>query len=55
MAKIVKGQNLKISADEILQEKVLPMSKEKKYFVITDEEGNIRGYFSIKEKTLGKD
>lgn len=27
MAKIVKGQNLKISADEILQEKVLPMSK----------------------------
>lgn len=29
MAKIVKGQNLKISADENLQEKVLPMSKEK--------------------------
>lgn len=56
MAKIVKGENLKNSSDENLQDNIISLpKKDNKYFVITDEDGNIKGYFPIKEKTLGKD
>ena len=33
----------------------LPKEETKKYFVLTDGEGNIKGYFPIKDKNLGKD
>lgn len=55
MAKIVKGENLKNSVEENLKDNIIALPKEKKYFVITDDDGNIKGYFPIKEKNLGKD
>jgi hypothetical protein len=59
MGKIVKGVNLKNSADEVLkltlQEDVIDLPKEKSYYVTTDEEGNVKGYYQLKEKSLGKD
>lgn len=55
MAKIVKGQNLKNSAEDNLKENIIALPKEKRYYVVTDEEGNIKGYFPLKKKNLGKD
>ena len=55
MAKVVKGENVKNSAEENLKENIIKLSKEKHYYVTTDEEGNIKGYFPLKEKSLGKD
>ena len=55
MAKIVKGENVKSSAEENLKENIIELPKEKHYYVTTDEEGNIKGYFPLKEKSLGKD
>ena len=55
MSKIVKGENLKNSAEENLKETIISLPKTKQYFVETDEEGNIKGYFPLKEKSLGKD
>lgn len=56
MAEIVKGENLKSSTNDDLQDSIISLpKKDKKYFVITDDDGNIKGYFPIKEKTLGKD
>ena len=55
MARLVKGENLKNSAEENLKENIISLPKEKKYYVVTDDDGNIRGYFPIKDKNLGKD
>ena len=56
MAQLVKGENLKNSTEENLKEKIISLPKKlKRYYVETDDEGNIRGYFPIKEKKLGKD
>ena len=56
MAKIVKGENLINSSDEVLNSsKVIKLPKEKAYYVTTDENGNIKGYFPLKSKNLGKD
>ena len=55
MAKIVKGENVKSSAEENLKENIIELPKEKSYYVVTDEEGNIKGYFPLREKSLGKD
>jgi|GEM_PF-2172426 len=58
MPKLVKGENVKNSIDDNLKENIIELPKEdktRKFFVTTDEEGNIKGYFPIKEKTLGKD
>ena len=38
-----------------MKENIIKLSKEKHYYVTTDEEGNIKGYFPLKEKSLGKD
>ena len=54
MAKVVKGENVKSSAEENLKENIIELPKEKHYYVTTDEEGNIKGYFPLKEKSLGK-
>ena len=55
MARLVKGENLKKSAEENLKENIISLPKEKKYFVVTDNDGNIKGYFPIKDKNLGRD
>ena len=55
MAKIVKGENVKNSVEDNLKENVIELDKEKRYYVTTDEEGNIKGYFPLKQKSLGKD
>ena len=55
MAKVVKGENVKNSAEENLKENIIELPKEKRYYVTTDEEGNIKGYFPLKENKLGKD
>ena len=58
MSKIVKGENIKNSADESLKENTIDLlkeSKEKTYYVVTDEDGNIKGYFPLKSKNLGRD
>ena len=55
MAKIVKGEILKSATDNDLKDFAVPLPKEKHYYVTTDENGNIKGYFPLKEKTLGKD
>ena len=55
MAKIVKGENVKSSAEENLKENIIELPKEKRYYVVTDDEGNIKGYFPLKENKLGKD
>ena len=56
MARLVKGENLKNSAEENLKENIVSLpKKEKKYYVVTDDDGNIKGYFPIKNKNLGKD
>ena len=55
MAKVVKGENVKNSAEENLKENIIELPKEKRYYVVTDEEGNIKGYFPLKENKLGKD
>ena len=55
MSKIVKGENIKNSADESLKENIVELPKEKAYYVVTDEEGNVKGYFPLKNKKLGKD
>ena len=55
MAKIVKGENLKNSADEVLKENVIDLPKEKAYYVTIDENGNVKGYFPLKDNKLGKD
>lgn len=55
MAKFVKGENLKNSIEDNLKEKVIPLPKEKYYYVTTDDDGNIKGYFPLKKNNLGKD
>ena len=55
MAQLVKGQNLKNSVEENLKENIIALPKEKKYYVVTDDDGNIKGYFPLKNKNLGKD
>ena len=55
MAKIVKGDNLKNSSEENLKDNLLSLPKEKRYFVVTDDDGNITGFFPLKSKNLGKD
>ena len=55
MARFVKGENLKNSVEDNLKEKIIPLPKEKHYYVTTDEDGNIKGYFPLKENNLGKD
>lgn len=59
MEKIVKGENLKNSAEEVLQEtlkdNVIDLPKEKAYYVVTDDDGNIKGYFPLKNNRFGKD
>ena len=57
MSKLVKDENIKNSVEENMKENVVELPKEetKKYFVLTDGEGNIKGYFPIKDKNLGKD
>ena len=55
MARFVKGENLKNSVKDNLKEKIIPLPKEKHYYVTTDEDGNIKGYFPLKENNLGKD
>lgn len=59
MGKIVKGEPLKNSADEVLkltlQESVIDLPKEKSYYVTTDEEGNVKGFYRLKENRIGKD
>ena len=57
MSKLVKDENIKNSVEENMKEKIVGLPKEetKKYFVLTDEEGNIKGYFPVKDKNLGKD
>lgn len=47
MTKIVKGENLK--------ENIIFLPKNNRYFVITDDDGSIKGYFPIKKNNLGKD
>jgi DNA-binding transcriptional ArsR family regulator len=36
-------------------ENAINLPKEKAYYVTTDEEGNIKGYFQLKDNNLGKD
>ena len=55
MSEIVKGENLENLIDEELKEKIVALPKSKKYLVVTDDEGNISGYFPLKSKSLGKD
>ncbi len=55
MAKIVKGENVKNSVEDNLKENIIELPKEKHYYVTTDDKGNIKGYFPLKEKSLGKD
>ena len=56
MARLVKGENLKNSAEENLKENIISLPKNnQRYFVETDENGIIKGYFPVKEKNLGKD
>ena len=55
MTKIVKGENLKNSVEDNLKENIIELPKEKHYYVTTDDEGNIKGYFPLKENHLGKD
>lgn len=59
MGKIVKGKSLKNSDYEVLnltlQESVIDLPKERAYYVVTDEEGNVKGYFPLKDNKLGKD
>lgn len=58
MAKLVKNKNIKDSIQDNLKENIIELPKEDKtrnFFVTTDEEGNIKGYFPIKDKKLGKD
>jgi len=55
MTKIVKGENVKNSVKENLKENIIELPKEKHYYVTTDDDGNIMGYFPLKQKSLGKD
>ena len=55
MTKIVKGENIKNSVKDNLKENIIELPKEKHYYVTTDDEGNIMGYFPLKQKSLGKD
>jgi len=55
MTKIVKGENVKNSVEENLKENIITLPKEKHYYVTTDDDGNIMGYFPLKEKSLGRD
>ena len=55
MTRFVKGENLKNSVEDNLKENIIELPKEKHYYVTTDEEGNIKGYFPLKENKLGKD
>ena len=53
MAQLVKGQNLENSAEDNLKENIISLPKEKKYYVVTDDDGNIKG-FSSQEQKFGK-
>jgi len=55
MTKVVKGENVANSVEDNLKENVIGFPKDKHYYVTTDENGNIKGYFPLKEKSLGKD
>ena len=56
MAQLVKGQNLENSAEDNLKENIISLPKKiKRYLVETDDDGNIKGYFPLKNKNLGKD
>ena len=52
--KLVKSENLENSLKDNLKETVIELP-EKYYYVTTDNDGNIKGYFPLKEKKLGKD
>ena len=54
MAKITSSGNLGGSASDSQKENVLNLPNYKRYYVVTDPDGNIKGYFPIKEKNLGK-
>lgn len=55
MKKIAKGENLDNVSEKDLKENVVSIPKTKRYLVLTDDDGNIKGYFPLKEKNLGKD
>ena len=55
MGDFVKGENLGNQVAEELEGKTIALPKSKKYLVVTDDEGNIKGYFPLKSKNLGKD
>ncbi|MBR6012710.1 MAG: replication/maintenance protein RepL [Selenomonadaceae bacterium] len=55
MAEFVKGETLKSSEKEDFDKNLISLPKSKKYLVITDDDGNVKGYFPLKEKKLGKD
>lgn len=55
MSKLVKEESLKNSVEENIKPSIIELPKEKAYYVTTDEEGNIKGYFPLKNKKLGKD
>ena len=55
MSKLVKEESLKNSVEENIKPSIIELTKEKAYYVTTDEEGNIKGYFPLKNKKLGKD
>lgn len=55
MKKIAKGENLDNASEKDLKENVVSLPKTKRYLVLTDDDGNIKGYFPLKEKNLGKD
>lgn len=55
MSKIVKGEPLENSVEKNISGNIIELSKEKAYYVTTDEDGNVKGYFPLKENKLGKD
>ena len=55
MSGFVNGENLENSIGDELKEKPIVLPKNKKYLVVTNDEGNVKGYFPLKSKSLGRD
>jgi len=53
MSENVKREGSKIFSED--ETAVIYLPKEKKFIAITDEKGEITGFYPLKEKTLGKD
>ena len=55
MNKIVKGEIEKILSETVSNDKIVPLKNEQRYIVTIDENGNIKGYFHLKDKHFGKE